>query len=92
MTGGTRELHYEYTANRVSRTFIYPVLSLHNPVPYDFYFGYDGLGRLETLRYSLIRSTDYRYFYDKASNVTHSDTAITMAARWIILTITPTGC
>ncbi|MGI8957768.1 MAG: RHS repeat domain-containing protein [Chthoniobacterales bacterium] len=37
---------------------------------YEFLFGYDGMARLQTIKYVLNTSTDYEYYYDLASNVT----------------------
>lgn len=37
---------------------------------YDFVFGYDAIGRLETIKYVMDTSADYQYYYDLASNVT----------------------
>jgi RHS repeat-associated protein len=65
-TGGTnREVRYLYENNRVSRSYI-------QTGGYDFRFGYDGQGRLESVTHNeaLEGVVDYRYFYDKASNVT----------------------
>ena len=39
-------------------------------VDYDFIFGYDAMGRMETIQDFHTTSVDYQYHYDRASNVT----------------------
>ena len=45
-------------------------IKLDTAQDYEFLFGYDGMARLETIKYVLDTSTDYQYYYDLASNVT----------------------